>query len=252
MSDERNVVVPALVIEAARAGEAGDCGDRDGRGTAAADLLRTLGLHLRNAVVTGDLGAMSVPFPLTFEGCRFEASLQVSGATLQEMALSRCELPRLLGNGVDVRRDLNLCRIIVRDATVTAADRSPGMNYADHGVRGSAIGASRLSVGSDLLFEGACRLDGRVDLALATLGRLTVGPECPFDAHGNTALDLTNAALASRLGFAPGVDMRGTLRLTGATVHGTLTLEGLHLSDPSGRSCLAAQSTTIYGDVELH
>jgi hypothetical protein len=169
---------------------------------------------------------MAVPFPLTFEGCRFEAPLQVSGATLQEMALLRCELPGLLGNGVDVRQDLNLCRIIVRDATVTAADRSPGMNYADHGVRGSAIGASRLSVGGDLLFEGACRLDGRVDLPLATLGRLTVGPDCRFDAHGNTALDLTNAALASHLGFAPGVNMRGTLRLTGATVHGTLTLEG--------------------------
>ena len=46
--------------------------------------------------------------------------------------------------------------------------------------------------------------------------------------------------------------MRGTLRLTGATVHGTLTLRGLHLSDPSGRSCLAAQSTTVDGDVELH
>jgi hypothetical protein len=168
---------------------------------------------------------MAVPFPLTFEGCRFEAPLQVSAA-LQEMALLRCELPGLLGNGVDVRQDLNLCRIILRDATVTAADRSPGMNYADHGVRGSAIGASRLSVGGDLLFEGACRLDGRVDLPLATLGRLTVGPDCRFDAHGNTALDLTNAALASHLGFAPGVNMRGTLRLTGATVHGTLTLEG--------------------------
>ena len=45
--------------------------------------------------------------------------------------------------------------------------------------------------------------------------------------------------------------MRGTLRLTGATIHGTLTLKGLRLSDPDGRYCLAAQSTTIDGDVEL-
>jgi hypothetical protein len=42
VSDKRNVVAPELVIEAARAGEAVDCGDRDGRGTAAVDLLRTL------------------------------------------------------------------------------------------------------------------------------------------------------------------------------------------------------------------
>jgi hypothetical protein len=57
------VVAAELVIEAARAGEAVDCGEGDGRGTVAADLLRTLcrerrdgvddrGLHLCNAVVT--------------------------------------------------------------------------------------------------------------------------------------------------------------------------------------------------------
>src|SRR6478609_8103394 len=104
--DKRNVVAPELVIEAARAGEVADCGDGDRRGTVAADLLRTLcrerrdevddrGLHLRNALVTGDLdlSAVSVPFPLTFEGCRFEAPLQVSGATLQELTVLRCELP---------------------------------------------------------------------------------------------------------------------------------------------------------------
>ena len=398
-SDKRDVVVPELVIEAARAGGVVDCGDGDGdsRGTVAAALLRTLcrerrdkvddrGLHLRNALVTGDLdlSAVSVPFPMTFEGCRFEAPLQISGATLQELTVLRCELPALLGNGVDVRRDLNLSestvtgavpttasqsrtaaiwlcesqvggrllcvdtviepgdgraiqadrikvggtvrlihdftaggevrllgaridgsidltgahladvegvalgvddaviggsvyligrqggrdlradgaillnsahvagRVIVRDATVTASDRSPGRNYADHGVRGSAIGASRLSVGGDLLFEGACRLDGRVDLPLATLGRLTAGPDCRFDAPGNTALDLTNAELASHLRLAAGVHVRGTLRLTGATVHGRLTLNGLRFSDPDGPSCVAAQSTTVDGDVELH
>jgi hypothetical protein len=82
-ADKRDVVVPELVIEAARAGEVVDCGDADDRGMVAADLLRTLcqerpdevddrGLHLRNALVTGDLdlSAATVPFPLTFEGCR--------------------------------------------------------------------------------------------------------------------------------------------------------------------------------------
>ena len=59
-SDKRDVVAPELVIEAARAGEIVDCSEGDGRGTVAADLLRTLcrerrdevddrGLHLRNA-----------------------------------------------------------------------------------------------------------------------------------------------------------------------------------------------------------
>ena len=326
---------------------------------------------------------MSVPFPLTFEECRFEAPLQISGATLQELTVLRCDLPGLLGNGVDVRRDLNLSgstvtgalattasqsrtaaiwlcesqvggrllcvdtviepgdgraiqadrikvggtvrlihdftaggevrllgaridgsidltgahladanglaldladavvggslyligrrggrglradgrialnsaqvagRVIVGDATITASTRPPGGNYTDPGARGSAVSASRLSVGGDLTFEGDCHLVGRVDLPLATLGRLTVDRDCRFDAPGDTALDLTNAELASHLRFAPGGRMRGTLRLAGATIHGTLVLNGASLGDPDGRSCLAAQSTTIDGDVAL-
>jgi hypothetical protein len=102
-----------------------------------ADLLRSLcrerrdkvddrGLHLRNALVTGylDLSAVTVPFPLTFEGCRFEAPLQISGATLQELTVLRCELSALLGNGVNVRRDLNLSESTVAGAVPTTASQS--------------------------------------------------------------------------------------------------------------------------------
>jgi hypothetical protein len=117
--------------------DCGGVGDGDGRGTVAADLLRTLcrerrdevddrGLHLRNAVITGDLdlSAVTVSFPLTFDGCRFESPLQVSGATLQELTVLRCELPGLLGNGVDVRRDLNLLESTITGALTTTASES--------------------------------------------------------------------------------------------------------------------------------
>ena len=44
----------------------------------------------------------------------------------------------------------------------------------------------------------------------------------------------------------------GTLRLTGATIRGTLNLVGLDVGAPDGRSCIAAQGATVDGDVELH
>jgi hypothetical protein len=106
-------------------------------------------------------------------------------------------------------------------------------------------------VGGEFTFEGRCHLMGRVELPLATLGRLTVDPECRFDAPGRVALDLANAELGSRLRFVPGVHMRGTLRLTGATVHGVLGLGGLRLTDPEYRCCVIAQSATGDGDVGL-
>jgi hypothetical protein len=104
------VVASEVVASPARAGEVVVCGEGGERGMVAADLLRTLcrerrdevnnrGLYLRNALITGDLdlGAVTVPFPLTFEGCRFASPLQVSGAQLQELSVLRCGLPGCSG-----------------------------------------------------------------------------------------------------------------------------------------------------------
>jgi hypothetical protein len=391
------VVAAELVIEAARAGRAVDCAVSGEPGVVDAELLRSLcrerrdevddrGLRLHNAVISGalDLSAVTVGFPLRLVGCRFEHPVDISGATLAEMLLIRCRLPGLLGNGVDVRRDLNLSgctisgsspttasesrtaaiwlceshvggrllcvdtsihpgegraiqadrmqvggtvrfihsftatgevrllgaridgsldltgahladgnglaidladaaiggglyligrldgrkleiegrvalysaqvagQLVVRDATITASTARPSGNYMNQHVYGSALGASRLSVGGGMAFEGDCRIRGRTDLPLATLSSLTAEPQCRFDAPGSTALDLTNAEVSAGLRLAAGVAVRGTLRLTGATIHGRLTLTGITLSDPEDRSCLAAQSAHVDGDVELH
>jgi hypothetical protein len=80
-SEKGNVVAPELVIQTARAGKIVDCGDSEGPGAVDAVLLRSRcrecrdevddrDLHLRNALITSalDLSAVTVPFPLTFEG----------------------------------------------------------------------------------------------------------------------------------------------------------------------------------------
>ena len=367
-------------------------------GVVEAQLLRSLcrerrgevddrGLNLRNAFISGalDLSAVTVGFPLRFSECRFDKPVDISGARLEELQLIGCEVPGVRGNGVDVRRDLNLSssiirgslqttasesraaaiwlceshvggrllcagtyidpgdgraiqadrmrvggtvrlihdftasgevrllgaridgsidltgahladrkglaldladavigggayllggqggrrleiegrvalysvriagQLIVSDATITAATppSSAGDTINQH-VHGAALGASKLSVGGGMAFAGDCRIRGRTDLPLATLSSLTADSTCRFDAPGSTALDLTNAEVSSGLRLAAGVAVRGTLRLTGATIHGRLTLKGITLSDPEGRSCLAAQSATVDGDVELH
>ena len=203
-------------------------------------------------------------------GARIDGSIDLTGAHLAArdgLALDLADaviggslylIGRRGGRGLqaDGRIALNSAqvagRVIVGDATVAASSLAPGGNYTDPSVRESAFSASRLSVGGDLTFEGRCRFAGRVDLPLATLGRLTADHDCRFDAPGSTAVDLTNAEVGSHLRLAAGVRVRGTLRLTGATIHGSLSLKGLQLSDPDGRSCLAAQSTTVDGDVALH
>ena len=69
------------------------------------------GLRLANARVTGrlDLTGMAVPFPLRFDRCEFDAAPVVEGAELFELSLTGCpSLPGLLGNGLRLRRDLDL------------------------------------------------------------------------------------------------------------------------------------------------
>jgi cytoskeletal protein CcmA (bactofilin family) len=90
-------------------------------------------------------------------------------------------------------------QVILRDATIISSTAPPSGGYTSRETHSSAISASRLSVGGKLTFEGDCRIVGRTDLPLATLGSLTAEPTCNLDAPGSTALDLTDAELGSRL-----------------------------------------------------
>ena len=85
------------------------------------------GLRLANARVTGrlDLTGLAVPFPLRFDGCEFDAAPVVEGAELFELSLTGCpRLPGLLGNGLRLRRDLDLSGSQVAGAHWTSASTS--------------------------------------------------------------------------------------------------------------------------------
>jgi hypothetical protein len=54
---------------------------------------------------------LRVAFPLRFERCEFDSAPVVEGAPLFELSLTGCpRLPGLLGNGLRLRRDLDLSR----------------------------------------------------------------------------------------------------------------------------------------------
>jgi hypothetical protein len=91
------------------------------------DQIDPRGLRLRNVVVLGplDLAGLEVSFPLRFEGCEFDSALLVEGAELYELSLTGCpRLPGLLGNGLRLRRDLDLSRSQVVGAQWTSASTS--------------------------------------------------------------------------------------------------------------------------------
>jgi hypothetical protein len=91
------------------------------------DRIDPRGLRLSNVIVTGglDLTGLVVPFPLRFEGCEFDTAPVVEGAHLFELALTGSpRLPGLLGNGLRLRRDLDLSRSHISAAHWTSASTS--------------------------------------------------------------------------------------------------------------------------------
>ena len=154
------------------------------------------------------------------------------------------------------RIDMGRARIggqfLVRNATLEATGGVPVASaYSRARTGGTAISAPRLSVGAELTLEGTCQVTGGVDLSMSELSSVSIGPECSLRAPGRTALDLTNAELLSTLTLGRGTTVQGTMRLTGARIHGRLTLSGASLSAPEGRTLIAAQGATVEGGLDL-
>ena len=91
---------------------------------------------------------------------------------------------------------------------------------------------------------------GGTDLSMSELSSVSIGPECSLLAPGRTALDLSNAELLSSLTLS-GATVQGTTAIAGARIHGTLTLAGASLSQPQGKTLVAAQGALIEGSTDL-
>ena len=155
------------------------------------------------------------------------------------------------------RIDMGQARIggqfLIRNATLEApsADAPVGSVYSRSRVGGTALSAPRLSVGAEITLEGTCAVTGGIDLSMSELSSVSVQPGCSLHAPGRTALDLTNTELLSTVTVGQQVPVSGTVRLSGARIHGNLCLRGAILSDPEGGSLLAAQGASIDGEAEL-
>jgi hypothetical protein len=385
---------PEELLAAAAAGTVVD-GGAGNRRRIDADLLRRCcrelaarvdprGLRLANLEVTGrlDLTGVSVPFPLRFESCSFAQPLVLEGADLFDLSLTGCELPGLLGNGLRLRRDLDLSGSVIAGSHQTSAsirrrsavwlsesviggrlhcadtlidgrgDRAfqadriqiggtarfihqftalgevrligaridgaleltgaqisaqgvsldlegaeiagrlliveapdgrkpvfrglvdlgsasiaggisarnltidpgePGLPYSSwikSYSSGRGIRARRLTVGGEVTLEHGCQIAGGVDLFLSDLGSLWIGEGCSLSAPGETALEMANSEVRGSVMVAHNTTVRGTIRMEGATVHGTLALHGA-LREPQHKSLLGGTGMTVEGDLYL-
>ena len=185
------------------------------------------GLRLSNAVITGclDLTGMAVPFPLRFDGCEFGSAPVVEGAELFELSLTGCPcLPGLLGNGLRLRRDLDLSRSQVTGSHWTSASTS---KRSAIWLCESEIGGRLLCIDTTIDGQGDRSIHAdrvRVGGAVRLLHRFkSVGEIRLIGARLGGSLDLTGAQIESSDG--PAIDLED------ATIEGSVFLT----EDPGGR-----------------
>jgi hypothetical protein len=97
---------------------------------------------------------------------------------------------------------------------------------------------------------GRREVTGCIDMSMGDLSSLLISGPCVLRARGRTALDLTNAELRANLSLDRDVTVAGSIRLSGAVIHGTLALQ-CALSGAERRSLVGATALAVDGDAHL-
>lgn len=258
-ADWEVVMEQADESELVQAGQTGQL--LDGTGSRAqtihADLLRKgclelkeqmdpRGIRLKGLTVVGrlDLAGLAVPFPLHFNECEFEEELFLEGAELFGLSLTGCQqVPGFLGNGLRLRRDLDLsgCQVVGAHATDASA------------VTRSAVWLREAEIGGRLLCIDTV-IDGQGHFAIQAEHLHTGGSVLltrQFTAHGgvrfagariNGAFDCTGANIDSLDGAA--------LDLGESEIRSSVLLVSDHSGrQPEIRGRVDMNSANIFGSV---
>lgn len=233
------------------------------------------GIRIRGAVLAEplDLVSMPVPFPLEFVDCVFEHPVNVEGADLHALSLVDCELPGLLGNGVRIRRDLDLSRSRIRGGHLTTASTSARaavwlceasiggrLLCVDTRVEATgerAIQADRVQVGGVVRLIHRFHATGEIRMVGAQLGgSLDLTAATIENPHG-FALGLGAVSIGGSLFITNDVDGRrplilGRVDLNSGRIAGQVVARHLTLHGPPGELVARGYSTTGTSDVALY
>jgi hypothetical protein len=140
--------------------------------------------------------------------------------------------------------------LILQHAVIGEATPGQPHNGYKPAPPGTVIRAPRLLVGDAFTLERDCEITGGIDLAMAMLGSVSVGPQCTISSPGRTALGLASAQIGSQVRLDRQSTVRGTVRLGGAVVHGVLALHG-SISEPERLSAVGCTAVTVNGAAYL-
>ncbi|WP_416959863.1 oxidoreductase [Streptomyces sp. Agncl-13] len=209
-------------------------------------------LRLAGARISGhlDLAGAQIAHALWLEGCWFEESVNLLGASLRTLVITRGRVPGIEADSARVEGNLDLRGSVVEslasspfnhvstalslsDARVTGGMLLNGAHISAPG--GWAVAAGGLVMEGGVFCRGGFVARGQVRLMGAQLpgGLFMRGAQLEDPGPGGVALAMDNAVV-SRLDFSDGFTANGTVHLRRTQISDSLSFEGAVLNGPPG------------------
>jgi hypothetical protein len=201
-----------------------------------------LGVFIDGARIDGelDLAATKVSFPIRISHSSFTNSIDLRRASLRILDLEGSHTKGLVGDGLNVERDVFLCcgfksegQVGLLSATIGGALVCTDSQFLNR--PGFALLAEGAKIGGTLFMNGGFRAEGEVRLLNATIKGTTDFSGGSFtNKEGNgLALSADSAIFEKYILFGPGFKSNGCVWLRAAHVTGDLDVAGATFSNPN-------------------
>lgn len=189
------------------------------------------GICFKGACVDGllNLAYVNIQFPLYFEKCKMPGGIELHCAKLRELYLGGCKTGQVSAYGLTVEG-----HVFLRDGfksegevNLTGATIGGDLDCSDGyfiNSYGSAINASRVRVGSDVIFLGSFKSEGRVALIDSKIeGSLRCnGATFINNGEGKMAINASRLKCGGDISITRGFRAEGEVCFSGGTVGGNL------------------------------
>ena len=211
------------------------------------------GVFIDGARIDGelDLVATKVSFPIRISHSSFTNSIDLRRASLQILDLEGSHTKGLVGDGLNVERDVFLCcgfksegQFWLRSATIGGALVCTDGQFLNR--QGFALLAEDAKIGGPLFMNGGFRAEGQVQLLNATI---TENFECNGGAFFNEkglALNSVNVTFHGNVRCGYGFTSIGQVDFGGATIKGTADFSGGSFTNKEGNRLAINADSAIF------
>lgn len=195
-----------------------------------------------------DLQGASLPNPVFLFGCYLEGSLNLAGASVPSLGLDACRIKGLVGDGLEVKRSLNLRKGFHCEGDVRLiGSKIEGQLDCHDGRFEGRLTCQEASIGNGVYLNSTDKSDDKVFSCegVVIFANATIGGD--VDAKGgcfkckDQAFFANRATIHGDLGFEA-AEFVGTISLTGCKIGGALSFTGCSMQ---GKPSLHLRGSTI-------